>query len=393
MRLSLLALATMALTACGNQAGRTVTSPPSAGSPSAAASSASSQASPLFAILETRRTGGQESEYAGSHDTIAIAGIDGYARAKATFTPRSVPQVAMAGAVLEPEAYIAAGGVYFIDGKGVVRRLDQSGAVRVVTTFPVSSPQQAASFAVSPDGKQLMAALLTYPTVVPNSSSNGPAFSVSGAWRLDLEAAGDGTAARLLHHWETAPDNNPGSATGFHNLVMAGWDDRGPLVITDSYPAAQQILFDGQFWAGGKLARLAADGTIGSPQGPTNCSPYRVDETRNVVCVPQGAGVPGRVDVARVDGSIQWTAPAFTEAGQPGGFALAPDRARLAMDGQVAARDGSRTSLPKDFLTRGWLDDRTIIGLIGTKVGVLDASSGKLDNWGFTGQFVGVLHA
>jgi len=157
-------------------------------SPSVAASAVASQGhQPLFAVLEGHRStsGGDLSFYMVAHDTIALAGLDGFAKAKATFAPRHIPDVPMAGAVLEPEATVAAGAAYYIDGHGLIRRLSPDGSIRTVTTIPLTSPQQSASFAVSPDGKRFMAGLLTYPTVNPGPNSDTP-FVESGAWKLDL---------------------------------------------------------------------------------------------------------------------------------------------------------------------------------------------------------------
>jgi len=47
-------------------------------------------------------------------------------------------------------------------------------------------------------------------------------------------------------------------------------------------------------------------------------------------------------------------------------------------------------------MTRGWLNSDTVIGLIqGTermKVGILRLSAANtIDNWGFSGQFVGIV--
>ena len=102
----------------------------------------------LYAVLES------SGQYL-PNSTVAIAGLDGYARAKAHFTPRSTPYIPDAAVVLAPEAHVVAGVVYFVDGHGVVRTLDRTGRVRLVATFPLTQKQQEISFAVSPDGKRL----------------------------------------------------------------------------------------------------------------------------------------------------------------------------------------------------------------------------------------------
>jgi hypothetical protein len=350
----------------------------------------------LFAVLETKRAGAQESEYFGVHDTIAIAGIDGFAVARATFAPRHVPVIPMAGPVLYPEAYPAAGGVYFIDGSGVVRRLDPSGSTRKVTTFPLTSPQQGASFAVSPDGKQLIAAVLTYPTVVPaptTSAGQAPAVpsTTSGSWSLDLELATDSGAAAVVHHWQ--------GGTGFRNLAIVGWDATGPLGMIDGYNGAQQALFEGQRWAGGHIVRLGLDGSVGAAPLSTDCTPIALGDGDRLVCLLPGAGAhTGLLQVASLDGQVLWTAiqPTQNIPGQPGGFTLSPDGTRIAMDGVLVPQHGVNVSLPDSFMTRGWLNADTLIGMIqGTepmKIGILRLSAASsVENWGFSGQFVGIL--
>lgn len=395
MRLRLVALSAIILAACGSQ--RTHQIGVSTASPTDLQSPKTGQTpSPvLFAVLETRRAGAQESEYAGSHDTIAIAGLDGYARAKTTFTPRSIPQIGMAAPVLQPEAYVAAGGVYFIDGNGLVRRLDSSGAVRKVTGFPITSAQQAVSLVVSPDGKQLMATILTYPTPVPNPSPNsGPPFTLSGSWALDIQSANDGGSATVVRHWQSQPEDYPGTAKGFRNLVVAGWDSQGPLAMVDGYNGAQQVLVDGQRWAGGHLVRLGFDGVIGADAGPANCSADWLDDRGNVICTRTGSS-PGRVEVGTLDGRVVFSrAIDYNQQAMPGGYALSPDGQRLAMNGRMANRNGPNIALPANFLTRGWLDDQTIIGIIGTSknlIGVIHLGTSQSEDWGFSGQFVGVI--
>ena len=115
------------MTACSSPASKrpaaSPTSNPSAGTTPAEA------AAQLFGVLEARRCKAPEPatcENPGqpAHDTAAIAGLDGFAVAKTTFTPRGIPVIGNAAAVLDLEGQAAAGGLYFIDGTGVVRRLD-----------------------------------------------------------------------------------------------------------------------------------------------------------------------------------------------------------------------------------------------------------------------------
>src|SRR5919204_1180447 len=111
---------------------------------------------PLFAVLEAKGTAN-----ASTYNTVAIAGLDGYARAKATFTPMPVPVVGCMAAILPSQAHVAAGKVYFADAHGVIRSLATDGRVMTAATFPMTSTQQMLSFAVSPDGGRIIGTVFT----------------------------------------------------------------------------------------------------------------------------------------------------------------------------------------------------------------------------------------
>src|SRR6476646_11120511 len=137
------------LVACGQAQAGPATSPvaqtptPAATATPAAShgASPSPKATPskalLFAVLEAKGTAN-----AYTWNTVAIAGLDSRARAKTTFTPMPVPNLGCMGAVLPDSAHVAAGKVYFADGKGVVRSLSVTGHVAKVATFALTSSQQ-----------------------------------------------------------------------------------------------------------------------------------------------------------------------------------------------------------------------------------------------------------
>ncbi len=363
----------------------------------------STTAAPLFAFLETRRPGVKESEYAGSHDTLALAAPDGYARLRVSFPPRQVPDIGAAGGavpVLQPEAVIAAGGVYLIDGHGAVCRIDRSGSTRNVTAFPLTSQQRAASFVVSPAGKQLMAAVLTYPTYSAGATSYQPV--ISGSWKLDIELAQAGGPATIIHHSEWPPYGPP----GVNNIVMAGWDGSGPIAIVRSYEGIVSSGVDGLRWPGDlsvHAVRMNLDGTVGQALGPNTAAidpngcglVFLEPRSGGVLCETAGGpGINSQVVVATVGGQVVWETPSGIAA--TGGFSLSPDGSRVAMDGTVVARDGSSVPLPNNFKTRGWLDSQTIVGLVTGStpptIGIIHLNApNSVENWGFSGQFAGVL--
>src|ERR1700682_3933308 len=69
----------------------------------------------LFAALESTGTTSPS-----DWNTVVIAGLDGYTRAKTTFIPMPKPYVCGGDPVLPPSAYAVGGLVYYADGKGTV---------------------------------------------------------------------------------------------------------------------------------------------------------------------------------------------------------------------------------------------------------------------------------
>jgi hypothetical protein len=321
---------------------------------------------------------------------MALAGLDGFAKAKTTFAPRHIPDVPMAGAVLEPEATVAAGAAYYIDGHGLIRRLSPDGSIHTVTTIPLTSPQQSASFAISPDGKQLMAGLLTYPTVSPGPNSDTP-FVESGAWKLDLLAGTDGGSPTVVSHHETTITSPTGNPMGFHNVELVGWDAQGPIAVVDNALAIQNQPWDGMRWYEGYLARINPDGSLGEALGGKDCKAFAPPVHGELVCVPYGQ--LREVSVRTLDGTILWRgAPTFGPSAA-GGFTLSTDGSRLAMDGSIVTLAGGLSvPLPPNFAPRGWLDPSTVIGVKGSNVAVLRLDRGNtVEDWGFSGLFVGLL--
>src|SRR5450756_2153544 len=196
------------LVACGPAQAQPSTSPTAA----TAGPSPSTSASPVFAVLEATIPGRQY-----EWNTVAIAGLDGYARAKTTFMPMPVPATGCMGAILQPSAHVAAGKVFYADGHGVVRSLAIDGAVTTVATFPMTSPQQMLSFAVSPDGGRILGAIFT----MPKNAGPCDGSASTATYSFDAYAATSGTSSRLVYHqtW-----------TGSHGVMaLTGWDAVGPI--------------------------------------------------------------------------------------------------------------------------------------------------------------------
>ena len=323
----------------------------STAAPSAVAS-APTRTEELFAALEP---GG---EMPGRDTAVAIAGLDGRARAKATFPARPEPEIFDAAPVLQPEARVVFGGVVYADGGGRLHRLTIGGASSDVATFPMAA-QQELSFAASPDGAHVMAVRFSFPPLKspppadPASGIYGP-----GDYAEELFAADSGGAPALLlrQTW-------PQSVSGMHLLQMVGWTAAGSLATTDTAyatqdPAPGQRLF-------GRLVHLDAAGHAGQVLGGPDCLPWDYLPDDTVLC---GSGNYQAVSIRSGAGQVLFALP-NPGGHQYGDLTLAPDGSRitvqdLAQDhAMLADRAGHMTGLPAGFTAQGWLDQSTVVGL------------------------------
>ena len=385
------------------------TSRTAVGSPAASASRAASGSAsaggtgPFFAVLEARHCPvGQSCESLATlgvrHDTVALAKTDGFAVARSTFSARQIPGIGNAATVTDLEGEVAAGAVYFVDGSGTVFRMARDGAVTAVARFPINSGQQSISFAVSPDGKEIVAAVLTYPLFTPGATLEQS--TSTGPWRLQIEKATAGGATVTLHQWQADTNQYPNAADGFANIWFAGWDEQGPIALVGQAIGVQNSWVNNQFYFAGHFARLDADGTPGTSIGPAGCVPYWRPVNGRFVCYHNS---PAQIDVVDLKGNILWTGVAprpdpsqFTLSGD---FALSPDGTKLAMDGQVVTlASNASVQLAPNFAPQGWLDANTLIGLVGVN-GRADGHVSILhlddplhpEDWGFSGAYVGLI--
>jgi len=348
----------------------------------------------LFAALEANGTASPS-----GWNTLVIAGLDGYARAKTTFTPMPKPYVCGGDPVLPTSAYAVAGMVYYADGMGTVRSLSTDGTIRQVATFPMTSSQQLFSFAVSPDGRRLLATLFTLPDKPLSGDSCGGWMLVPGDYSLDVYSAQAGGAGRLLYHQSLHQ-----TSTDMPNVMeLAGWDQLGPI---GTYPS---------FWAGnapisrylGVPVRVDAESgqVLNQVSDQQSCGVTDVASTGDFACSPAGAG---DVSVRRPDGSELWR---FTSQ-SPNFYyhsLLAPDarhvvalNSTLSYPGSLLlSPDGSAIKMPDRFLCNGWLDANTVVGfgpenVVGLtpdrNLGYVSLSApGTVVNLGFQGLFVGTV--
>jgi hypothetical protein len=347
----------------------------------------------VFAVLEAKNTPNTI-----QWNTVAIAGLDGYALAKTAFTPMPSPWVGCAGPVLPLSAQVAAGKVYFADGTGTVRSLSPHGQLAVAATFPLTSGQQMLSFAVSPDGSRLLGAVFTIP---PKPSSGDPCptgapMFGAGNFTLDVFSADAGGASKLLDHQIL-----PTSATSPVPNVMAllGWDNVGPLA---TYPTAWATQGGGPHHYNGVPVRI--DPTTGKVlnqiSDPAVCSVWDISQSGDFLCVPAVApGVPVSLSIRRPDSSEIWRVAGQQNVDYFLAY-LSPDEEHLielSSIPEVVGRDGSHVTAwnPNGLTFDGWLGSATLMfGGYGSDLDYVSLSSPtNLVDLGFKGLFVGMVQA
>jgi hypothetical protein len=344
-------------------------------------------ASLVFAALESKSA----STTGWGHDTVVLVGLDGLERAKATFKPLYPPDIACLGTTPPPTAFVAAGKVLFADGNGLIQSLSTSGQLQTVTTFSLTG-QQMLSFAVSPNGSQLMASILTVPPVTPSGRVCGAKPWYAGTISQDVFSAAVGGIPKLMQH-QTVPEDSPStlnmSGVACH-LEFVGWDLVGPFATypTCFGPGGGPVQYRGPVVtvdaATGLILRQLAD--------PHTCWVEDVVVSGTFIC--NLGGLLGRdISVRQADGTEIWRITAQPNGGYPYPF-LSPDEQHvLAGTGaEVVGRDGTDLKLSGTYFN-GWLDSSTVIG--GAANGNLAYLSLKsptaLIDMGFQGLFVGTV--
>jgi hypothetical protein len=359
----------------------------------------------LFAVLEAKGTAN-----AWTYNTVAIAGVDGYARAKTTFIPMPLPDAGCMGAHVPQSAEVAAGKVYFADGVGAVRSLALNGQVTRVTSFPFSGKQQLLSFAVSADGNQLLGAVLTVPVKYFPCSGGPPTQKLT----LDVYSARPGVPSSLLYH-EVLSNTSPGPSV----LKLFGWDKVGPL---GTYPTNWADQGGGpRPWFFGFPVRIdATSGKVTKQIGDQNsCLVWDIVFTGATVCAEgRVLNASGTYDqtlkIRGADGGDIWH---FTVSLGPLGLddpnfenevvspSLAPDEQHVVVccevvgdnygDDTLFARDGGPVILGKDFYAEGWFDSTTVFGSGGNPPSLLSyvslSAPKKVVSMGFSGQILGTV--
>jgi hypothetical protein len=389
--------------ACGPAQAQQPASPPAAiptpspETPAASSPSPDTSASPgvkpspsgpvLFAVLEAKIPGNQL-----TWNTVAITGLDGRARARTTFTPMPVPAVECAAATLPPSAHVVGGKVYFADGAGVVRSLAADGQVARVAAFPFNGHQQMLSFAVSPDGGQVIGMVFT----LPAKPATWCGTQEPSGYSLDVYSAKAGGSGVLLYHQ---------GLSGTANVTaLFGWDAIGPFGTSPTGWASQG---GGPAPYGrGTLVRIdPSTGRVLGKIGSSTCGVWAMTQGGDYACtaapaVNASGTYDGEVNVDRADGSRLWQVNLTTDDGFVYGPDLAPDEAHVAVgvNGAVAVVGRAGGQVKIGFYPVGWVDSNTMLG---TLIDPLNpdpnlayatlSDPSTIVSLGFPGLFVGTL--
>jgi hypothetical protein len=298
----------------------------------------------LSAVVETGANASQPG-------TVAIVGLDGYAKAKATFQPRVGPVVPDAYTPLQGVAQVVGTGVYYIDGAGTVRVLRVGSQPQVVARFPLQPAQEDIWFAVNPDGSHVVAGILTLPALGPNTPGTSWPTLV-GPWKFDLEMAVTGGQTSTLIHSESAyaPDDQN---HGWKPMFPIGWTAAGPVVMLPNNVTSQNV------WTGGALYVIDGSGTKTTRLGGSDCTSAGISATGFIACTSAGSDA---VAVRYATGTVLW--PTHVSGAFAMNVQVYANGLEILNDLQVETRAGGRIQMPSGFLTQGWLDAGTVVGRV-----------------------------
>lgn len=345
----------LALSSCGVGSSAPAETPSGSQSPSPAATPPATPKETLFGAFlnEPRRSEG------GFDSVVAVMGLDGSIKAKAAFRPPGFPRMPMAVPMLPAQGVATTSGVYFVDAAGEIRLLTLPGPVEEIATIPFGkSKQEEISFAVSPNEREIIASVITFPET---TDANGSDWG-SGSATVDVYRAARGGAPRLLRHSEYTKEEF--EAADSQLVVIVGWDQIGPIGIVNTDYAVQEPKPARWF---GKAVRLTGSGAVGTPLCDKG---YALDALPDGTVACQ---VGARIEVVAPSGAVSWSIP-WDQKNYLGDYssnfaALSPDAGHLCVlqtfnpqTSVVFARDGSKVALGEDIHCRGWVTRDVMLG-------------------------------
>lgn len=328
----------------------------------------------------------------GTTSTVTIADLAGQVVARATFASMPRPLITNAGDILPAAVRLAAGAAYYAEPAGRIHRLDPAGADAVVATFPLTNAQQELSFAVSRDGRQLIAIVLTAPPVhePPPKDISQPFFQPGTRWSEELESASAGGSTRSLATTDLGPAEHPIGPP----VTIAGWDDQGPVALLNTSLAAQSPPASRKL-PGSALVHLKLDGTLGNQIGGSDCHP--LDELRDGTTLCYTGVWPSAYEVRSAAGQLIW------RQDLAGGFyydpMLSPDGRRIAVDNALFTQGVGPVSVARQVNPRlpvqavGWVTASSLaIAAGGGTVQIADVTDlAHPRDTGLAGMYIGTL--
>lgn len=288
----------------------------------------------------------------------------GEPRSKATFTTPKLSAWTNAASLLQPYAHVAVGSIFYVDAQGTIRALAPDSSVSVATNLLLRPGQNIVSFAVSPDGRSIAASVLNYPPQHnPPPNSLADPFLEPGDWWYDYETATVGQPANRV------VSRDLGTFPPTDITTVVGWDQGGPLAITDTQLATQSGVYSTRT-PGKALIHLGPDGSHLDEVGGSSCTPLDWNAAGNVVCYTPGSPkAPGSVCVSQFavnssSGSTLWSASLNGCVFNP---QLSPASDRFCTDsGSVYNQNGSPTKLPQTNPSqpetcKGWFGNSTLV--------------------------------
>jgi len=318
--------------------------------PTASLAASSGPAAVLFAVEEHSSPSAQAS-------TVAIVGLDGKTRVDASFLPRKPPVIPDAYVQLQGVAQVVGSRVYYMDGNGTVGVLDVTGQPQVVARFALPPTQAETWFAVSPDGTQVMAGILTLPAlgpVIQGTSRN----SLVGPWKFSLmtSVAGAAPTESLNGTWADPPSTEltSGRLGDWWPTFPVGWTSAGPVAM---YPV---LVSSQNAWPGGPLQvlDLAPGGVEETAIGGSDCSAAAIASSGLIACISSG----NVVSVRDSTGATVWKT--HVDGFNATWLHVSPDGQSIADNHHVETRLGGMVTMPQGFRVEGWLDNGTVVGRI-----------------------------
>jgi hypothetical protein len=311
---------------------------------------------PLFAVA-SGLPGGQLVNFypVPTSATVKIVDANGKVHASEMFVPPPAPLIGPAAALLQSPVRTAAGAVFYADSAGAVHKLTPDGATSVVATFPLTSPQQELTYAVSPDGAHLLAIVVSLPPVhnPPPQTLGDPLYETGGRWSVKVQTADSGGPTTTTFQRDLG--------TTYPQLTeIVGWDNRGPLATLSTQLGAQQSPPSAHIF--GKLIHIAPDGTHLEAIGGTDCT--AVDELADgtVLCDSDWQSFSVRTSA----GAVLWQRSLPSQE-YYFGLWLSPDGNAVAAQNIVVtassvastARQAAGTS--SGLVAVGWLNVSTVV--------------------------------